>query len=660
MRTIRIALAQINTTVGDFDGNLRRIREEISRAEALGAELVAFPEQTLPGYPAEDLLLKSEFIEANRRALEQLAKDVRKSIVVVGFADRRDDVYNAAAVIAQGEVRGVYHKHHLPNYSVFDEKRYFQAGREPMVFGYGPITFGVNVCEDMWIPDGPAVLQAAEGGAELLVTLSSSPFHRGKSKTRERMLATRAADNVAAVAFVNQVGGQDELVFDGSSVILNESGEIVARAAAFEEDLIVADLDLESVFRARLHDPRRREGLAPAAQSATTGIGAAALHGAFLPVRRIELPYEKKAPARRRPRITPGIAPALDAHAELYEGLTLGLGDYVKKNRFGSLVLGLSGGIDSALAATLAVDALGPERVIGVSMPSEVTSERSQTDAQDLADNLGIRMLTIPIAPVMEAYDAMLAPAFKGRAPDVTEENLQARIRGNTLMALSNKFGWLVLATSNKSEVSVGYCTLYGDTAGGFAVLKDVPKTMVYALSRWRNERAVRAGETPPIPTSTLTRPPTAELRPGQRDEDSLPPYAVLDPILEAYVEEDQSPEDIAATGVLPDLVEAVTRMVDGNEYKRRQSPPGIKLTPRAFGRDRRLPISHGYRRGRPGDRAGERTADRANERANDRPNDRASASTGDRPNPVQRGKMHGSAGQIARPRQARGGRGRS
>jgi NAD+ synthase (glutamine-hydrolysing) len=608
MRTIRIALAQINTTVGDFEGNLDRIRAEIARAEALGAELVAFPEQTIPGYPAEDLLLKSEFIEANLRALASLAKDVRKSIVVVGFADRRDDVYNAAAVIAGGEVRGVYHKHHLPNYSVFDEKRYFQAGREPMVFGYGPITFGVNVCEDMWIPDGPAVVQAAEGGAELIVCLSSSPFFRGKSKTRERMLATRAADNVACVAFVNQVGGQDELVFDGSSVILDERGEVVARAGAFEEDLIVADLDLESVFRARLHDPRRREGLAPTAENA-----------GFLPVRRIELPWEKRPSVRRRPRITPGVAPALDAHAELYDGLTLGLADYVKKNRFGSLVLGLSGGIDSALAAVLAVDALGKERVIGVSMPSDVTSERSQEDAAELAKRLGIRLLTIPIAGVLEAYETMLAAAFKGRAPDVTEENLQARIRGNTLMALSNKFGWLVLATSNKSEVSVGYCTLYGDTAGGFAVLKDVPKTMVYALSRWRNERAEKAGKTPPIPKSTLTRPPTAELRPGQRDEDSLPPYAVLDPILEAYVEEDQSPEDIVATGFIPDLVEAVTRMVDGNEYKRRQSPPGIKLTPRAFGRDRRLPISHGFRRGEAAAPAGKKSSAKPKLRAGGR-----------------------------------------
>ena len=589
MRTLRIALAQVNTTVGDFDGNLRRVKDAIGRAEALGAELVAFPEQTLPGYPAEDLLLKSEFIEANRRALEALAAEVTRSVVVVGVAHRDDDVYNAAAVIAGGAVRGIYRKHHLPNYSVFDEKRYFQAGAEPMVFGYGPVTFGVNVCEDMWYPDGPAVAQAGEGGAELLVCISSSPYFQGKTRDRERMLSTRAADNVACVAFVNQVGGQDELVFDGSSVILDEHGDVLARARAFEDDLIVADLDLESVFRARLRDPRHRDGAAWRGED----------HG-FLPVKRVELPYAggKRDGARRRPRITPGIAPQLEAQAELYEALVLGLGDYVRKNRFETVVLGLSGGIDSALTATLAVDALGPERVVGVSMPSRFTAKRSEEDAAELAERLGIRLVTVPIAGLAEAYDQALAPVFAGRAADVTEENLQARIRGNTLMALSNKFGWLVLTTGNKSEVSVGYNTLYGDTAGGFAVLKDVPKTVVYTLSRARNERALRAGQTPPIPESTLTRPPTAELRPGQRDEDSLPPYAVLDPILEAYVEQDQSPQDLVAAGLVPDLVERVVRMVDGNEYKRRQSPPGLKVTPRAFGRDRRLPISHAFRRG--------------------------------------------------------------
>ncbi|MEO6461763.1 MAG: NAD+ synthase, partial [Candidatus Eisenbacteria bacterium] len=564
----------------------------IIRAEALGAELIAFPEQTIPGYPAEDLLLKTEFIDANRRALADLAKDVHHSVVVVGFADRQDDVFNAAAVIAGGAVRGIYRKHHLPNYSVFDEKRYFQAGHEPMVFGYGPVTFGVNVCEDMWYPDGPAVAQAEEGGAELLICISSSPYFRGKTRDRERMLATRAADNVACVAFVNQVGGQDELVFDGSSVVLDEHGDVIARARAFEEDLIVADLDLESVFRARLRDPRRRDGAAWRGED----------HD-LLPVRRIELPWDPapKAGARRRPRITPGVAPQLETQAELYEALVLGLGDYVRKNRFDTVVLGLSGGIDSALTASLAVDALGPERVVGVSMPSRFTAPRSEEDAAELARRLGIRLFTVPIAGLAEAFEQALAPVFAGRAPDVTEENLQARIRGNTLMALSNKFGWLVLTTGNKSEISVGYNTLYGDTAGGFAVLKDVPKTVVYTLARARNERALRAGQAPPIPESTLTRPPSAELRPDQRDEDSLPPYAVLDPILEAYVELDQSPADLVAEGLLPELVDRVVRMVDGNEYKRRQSPPGLKVTPRAFGRDRRLPISHGFRRGEAG-----------------------------------------------------------
>ena len=587
MRTLRIALAQVNTTVGDFGGNLRRIKDATARAEALGAELIAFPEQTIPGYPAEDLLLRSDFIDANRRALAALAKDVTRSVVVVGVAYREDDVYNAAAVLAGGEVRGIYRKHHLPNYSVFDEKRYFQAGREPLVFGFGDVTFGVNVCEDVWYPDGPAVAQAGEGGAELLLVLSSSPYFRGKTRDRERMLATRAADNVACVAFVNQVGGQDELVFDGSSVILDEQGDVLARAHAFEEDLIVADLDLESVFRARLRDPRRRDGIAWRGED----------YG-LLPVRRIELPRRAAAaPKRRRPRITPGVAPQLEGAHELYQALVLGLGDYVRKNRFSSVVLGLSGGIDSALTAALAVDALGADRVIGVSMPSKFTAKRSEEDAADLAKRLGICLLRVPIGDLAEAYDLALAGVFKGRRPDVTEENLQARIRGNTLMALSNKFGWLVLTTGNKSEVSVGYNTLYGDTAGGFAVLKDVPKTTVYALSRARNERALRAGEVAPIPEATLTRPPTAELRPNQRDEDSLPPYAVLDPILEAYVEQDLSPEDLAGAGIPADLVDQVVRMVDGNEYKRRQSPPGIKVTPRAFGRDRRLPISNAFRR---------------------------------------------------------------
>jgi NAD+ synthase (glutamine-hydrolysing) len=558
MRTVRLALAQLNTTVGDFAGNLDRIRRAIARAESLGAELIAFPEQTIPGYPAEDLLLRSEFIAANLAALETLAREVKNSVVVVGFADRKDDVFNAAAVLEGSQVRGVYHKHHLPNYSVFDEKRYFQAGREALVFGFGPITFGVNVCEDMWYPDGPAVAQAGEGGAELLLCLSASPYFRGKAQSRERMLATRAADNVAVVAFVNQVGGQDELVFDGSSVIIDPNGETIARA-----------------------HPRRRDGLAPGVALADA-----------LPVRRIELARRERPAGRRRPRITPGLAPHLEGTTELYAALVRGLTDYVEKNRFGRVVLGLSGGIDSSVTAAIAVDALGPKRVVGVSMPSRYTAKQSEHDAAELARRLGIEMFTVPIGGIVTAYEEALAPAFKGLRADATEENLQARARGNTLMALSNKFGWMVLTTGNKSEVSVGFCTLYGDTAGGFAILKDVPKTSVYALARHRNERARVAGDAPPIPESTLTRPPTPELRPGQRTEDSLPPYAVLDPLLEAYVEEDASPEDLVERGFLPDMVRQVVGMVDGNEYKRRQSPPGLKVTPRAFGRDRRLPIS--------------------------------------------------------------------
>ena len=586
MRALRMALAQVNATVGAFDANVARVRDALARAEAQGADVVLFPELVLCGYPPEDLLLKSDFLEANRRALEDLAGACRRITAVVGFADRQDDVYNAAAILHGGRVAGVYHKHHLPNYAVFDEKRYFQSGREPLVFKLGAAQFGVTICEDMWYPDGPHVLQAAEG-AEILLCASASPYHRGKTRDRERMLATRAADTVSAVAFCNLVGGQDELVFDGGSVVFDERGVLIARAHAFEEDLIFCDLDAEAVFRARLHDPRRRAG------TAVRGGG----DGEYLPVRHLAL--DAVPPARgRQISIASAVEPELDPLAEIYRALVLGLRDYVEKNGFGTAVLGLSGGIDSALTAVLAVDALGPERVVGVAMPSRYTIRRSVDDAEELARRLGVRLLTVPIQAAVDAYTEALTPYFGERTgPDVTEENLQARARGNVLMALSNQFGWLVLTTGNKSEISVGYCTLYGDMAGGFAVIKDVPKTLVFALARHRNRVAVEAGRPAPLPESTLERPPTAELRPDQLDEDTLPPYPVLDAVLAAYIEEDASPEELVARGFEPELVARVVRMVDSNEYKRRQAPPGIRISPRAFGRDRRLPITDQYRR---------------------------------------------------------------
>jgi NAD+ synthase (glutamine-hydrolysing) len=493
---------------------------------------------------------------------------------VVGFVDRRDDITNAAAVIHDGTLAGVYHKQYLPNYGVFDENRYFQAGTETPVFelGQSGTVVAVNICEDIWYPTGPATTQTL-AGAELIVTITSSPYHAGKVQFREKMLATRAADHVACLAYVNLVGGQDELVFDGQSMIFNELGDLVALGRAFEEDLVVADLDLEAVFRARLHDSRRRKEKL---------IAEAAVRRIRLP----ELPERAPAPVAARPTAF------LPADAEVYAALVLGTRDYVRKNGFQRVVIGLSGGIDSALTAAIAVDALGPESVVGVSMPSPFSSTGTRADARRAAKNLGIEFLTLPITPAFRAFRRILGATFKGLKEDVTEENIQARIRGMLLMALSNKFGWIVLTTGNKSEMAVGYCTTYGDMAGGFAVIKDVPKTMVYALTRYRNARDRR----PVIPASIIERAPSAELRPGQTDQDSLPPYELLDPILEAYVEEDRSLADIVALGFDEATVRKVVSMVDRNEYKRRQAPPGIKITPRAFGRDWRLPIVNRFR----------------------------------------------------------------
>ncbi len=568
----RIAMAQINTLVGDLEGNARKIETGIHRAREIGADLVLFPELAVTGYPPEDLLLKPAFLEANLAMVTQLARATQGITAIVGFADVADDVYNAAAILHDGDWVHTYRKHYLPNYAVFDEDRYFRRGEVIPIYRRDKIAFGVSICEDIWYPAGPPEIQALQGGARLLVNISASPYHAGKAATREQMLVTRATDNAAVVAFCNLVGGQDELVFDGGSVIIDERGQAIARGAQFAEDFIVADVDLSAVFRRRLHDPRRRKAAAA-------------------PLTNVSLPEIAPTPAQPdRPTLTPHIIEPLPPLAEIYQALVLGTRDYVRKNGFAKVVIGLSGGIDSSLVACIAADALGPENVVGVAMPSRYTSDMSNTDAALLAKNLGIGFMTIPIERVFQAYLDVLAEPFAGTAPNVAEENVQARIRGNYLMALSNKFGWLVLTTGNKSEMSAGYATLYGDMAGGFAVIKDVLKTLVYDLSYWRNAQ----GDVPVIPERCITRPPSAELRPDQKDTDSLPPYDVLDAILKAYVEEDQAPEDIAAS-YDPALVQRVTRMVDRNEYKRRQAPPGVRITTRAFGKDRRLPITQRF-----------------------------------------------------------------
>jgi len=583
MRLLRIGLAQINPTVGDLDGNIARIRASIERARAMGVDLLAFPEMVVPGYPPEDLLLKPAFIQGCIDRTRDLAGDSRGMTVVVGTLERDGDLYNSAAILHDGRWVGTARKRYLPNYGVFDENRYFMPERRSVVFSRGGTVFGVNVCEDIWLSGGPSEEQVVRGGAEVILNLSASPYHEGKADERRRMISTRAADNLAIVCYVNLVGGQDEILFDGSSLILDEKGTVLAEGAAFAEDLVVADVDLDEVFNTRLHDTRLRKERAlddgdPLPRIHLDQFGAVGLPGAAVAT------LEKPALAERPERVEQS------AEAEVYAALTLGVHDYVVKNNFDTVVLGLSGGIDSALTACIAVDALGSQKVVGVSMPSPYTSDASQDDAAALAKALGIRLEVIPIRDMMGAYDHALAPAFAGRLADTTEENLQARIRGNALMALSNKFGWLVLTTGNKSEMSVGYCTLYGDMAGGFAVLKDVYKTQVYALSRWRNERS------PVIPANTIERPPSAELKPGQTDQDSLPPYDTLDAILQLYVEEDRSIAEIAREGHDEAIVRRVARMVDLAEYKRRQSPPGIKISPRAFGKDRRLPITNRWR----------------------------------------------------------------
>ena len=566
-------MAQINSTVGALEKNAKKILRFAERAASLDCDIVVFPELALTGYPPEDLLLKPVFIEENLKTLRSLSRKIRDITAVVGFVDESDDIYNAAAVIHRGEVVEVYHKMYLPNYGVFDEQRYFQAGTRPLNFTLNGITVGVGICEDIWYPEGPARVQAL-AGAHVIVNINASPYHMGKARIREDIVVTRAVDNEVFVAYNNAVGGQDELVFDGQGLIVNQRGDVVARGRAFEEDLIVADIDIEEVQMTRLHDPRRRK---EKLEVATDGLTELTLHvkkrrkkRKALPERRLEHPEPLE---------------------EVTGALVTGTRDYVKKNGFKHVVMGLSGGVDSALVAAIAREALGNKSITAVYMPSKYSSTISGEDARRLAGNLGIELITIPIQKTFESYLAMLKPHFGNRPPGVAEENIQARIRGNILMALSNKFGWLVLTTGNKSEMSVGYATLYGDMAGGFAVIKDVPKTLVYRLCEHINSRAGRTI----IPERILTRPPSAELKPGQTDQDVLPPYEILDPILKAYVEEDKSLEEITAMGFKKAVVKKVLEMVDRSEYKRRQAPPGIKITPRALGKDRRMPITNAY-----------------------------------------------------------------
>ncbi|HEX8804977.1 MAG TPA: NAD+ synthase [Acidimicrobiales bacterium] len=575
MARLRVALCQLNTRVGDLTGNVERVVGALRRAEEEGCDLAVFPELALTGYPPEDLLLKPGFVADSRAALADVARASGACAAVVGFVDAGRDLHNAAAVCAGGEVRAVYHKRILPNYAVFDEQRYFAPGTgSPTLVLVGGVRVGVSICEDAFSPTGPIAAQAA-GGAELVVNINASPYYANRLAERERMLATRASDASCTLVYVNQVGGQDELVFDGASMVFDANGELVARARQFREETAVCDVEVLPVFRKRLLDPRGRATDAP------------------LPT--VEVSTAPRAAgvasdADARPGVVHDV---LSPVREVYEALVTGTRDYVRHNGFTDVAIGLSGGIDSSLVAVIAADALGPERVHGVLMPSRYSSDHSLDDADKLCVELGIERRVIPIEPAHAAFLDMLAPSFAGLPPDITEENLQSRIRGMVLMALSNKHrGWMVLTTGNKSEMAVGYSTLYGDTAGGFAVIKDVPKLLVYELARDRNTVAGRSI----IPEDVLTKPPSAELRPDQRDDQSLPPYEVLDPIIEAYVEEDMTRAQLVERGFDPELVARITRLVDTAEYKRRQSPPGVRVTPKAFGKDRRVPITNAYR----------------------------------------------------------------
>lgn len=572
MRTLRLAMAQVNPTVGDLEGNSRKILDVIDQARSLEVDLVAFPEMVLTGYPPEDLLYKPQFIQDNLRAMKNVVSQSHGLTIVFGFVDSQTGIHNAAAIASDGQLMGVYHKIFLPNYGVFDELRYFKPGDSCPVFVVKGIVVGVNICEDIWYPLGPTTVQR-EAGAELIVNINGSPYYAGKQMFREKMLATRASDNGLYVSYTNMVGGQDELVFDGGSAIFSPTGELITQGSQFTEDLIVVDIDADAVATEppfRKEDP---EVLKKIGKSERITISTQ-------PQSKSKSPLKKQNSTLYEPL------------AEIYTALVTGTRDYVRKNGFAKVLIGMSGGIDSTLVACIATEALGKENVVGVTMPSRYSSEGSILDSQKVAENLEIPLLVISIENTFETFLNTLERHFQDTTPGVAEENLQARIRGDLLMALSNKFGWLVLTTGNKSELAMGYATLYGDMAGGYGVIKDVPKTLVYSLSEWLNQ----VNPSPIIPEEVILKPPSAELRPDQTDQDTLPPYEILDPILKAYIEEDQGYTDLVNSGYDQDIIRQVISLVDQNEYKRRQAAPGVKITPRAFGRDRRLPIVNKYR----------------------------------------------------------------